>query len=170
MHFWRLHQSGLVFLPLAEKMLREAPTQQPKPSSRAWSVPREQTAQALTCLRDFCSHLTLYKLTVPSTGGGSWTGNNAARQCAERHGRRAEEGKEAVGLGSNFSNRWEAFSLFLNVFPLDSQTTFIYQCRKEIDYKRNSQSVKRRSWSHYRISKHARTAWFSTAYSLDLTI
>lgn len=64
------------------------------------------------------------------------------------------------------------FFLFFLIFffPLDSQTTSIYQRVKEIDYKRNIHSITRWGWSHHRLSKHARTARFSTAYSLDLTI
>lgn len=81
MYFWCLCQSGLVFLAPTGEMLREAPAQHPKPSSCAGSVPWEQTAQALTCLRDFCYCLTLHKVTGPSTGEGSWIRNNTARQC-----------------------------------------------------------------------------------------
>lgn len=106
----------------------QAPAQDP--------IPQELTAQALTCLRDFFrSHLTLCKVTGPSTGQGSWTGNNAAKQCAERHRRRVEEGKEAADLWSNFSSRWEAFSLLLIFFFFPyilKQTPFINVWRRLI--------------------------------------
>lgn len=58
---------------------------------------------------------------------------------------------------------------FFFFFPLVSQTS-IYQHMKEIDYKRNTQSVRRWGWSNCRVSKHSRRAWFPTAYSPDLTI
>lgn len=163
MNFWRPHQSGPVFSAQPGEMLREAPTEQPKPSLCAGSIPREQRAQALTRLRDFCSHLTLHKVTAPARERGAEPGVTQPGDVLRgtEGGWRRE--RRLLDCEAIFQTCEEPFLFFYIFFPIDFQTASIYQCMKEIDYKRKIQSTRRWGWSHCRHSKHARTPWFSTA-------
>lgn len=149
-------------------MLREAPTEQPKPSLCAGSVPREQRAQALTRLRDFCSHLTLHKVTAPARERGAEPGVTQPGDVLRgtEGGWRRE--RRLLDCEAIFQTCEEPFLFFYIFFSIDFQTASIYQRMKEIDFKRKNPVHKKMRLKPLQALKTCKDTL--VFYSFDLTI